>query len=62
MSADNFLNIIKTENGYFVMSGCASTGETWPIKEFPTRDEAIDYANNYMAENVVEYGIINISK
>lgn len=62
MSADNYLSIVKTETGYAVKDGCASTGTSWIIKEFPTRDEAIDYANQYMADEIVEYGIINIAK
>lgn len=62
MSADNFLTIRKTKNGYAIYDGNASSGHTWLREEHKSRDEAIDKAIDIIQEEIIEYGILYIDK
>lgn len=62
MSADNFLTVERKGKKWIVKSGCASNGNTFDCfgKEFDTRNEAIDYAQEIQETEIVEYGLTYI--
>ena len=63
MSANNYLTIQKSttlKNSYDVFEKDADTGRGNAIFEHLTKEEAIKKAQEYMKENVVEYGIKKI--
>jgi hypothetical protein len=59
MSANNQLIVQKTNQGYFIndvdMDG--EGGYRITDKSFATLDEAIEYAQDYMKDHEVEYGL-----
>ena len=60
MSADNYLIIIDEDNGdYALYMGCASTGkhDNEPIATNGDLKELVKFAEDYKAENIVEYGL-----
>jgi hypothetical protein len=60
ISANNQLVIQKLESGKWqVADTCVETGMGFVphSRDFKTIEEAIKYAENYMACNIVEYGI-----
>lgn len=63
MSADNYLLIDKTEDGFPVFHLFASDDEPDLSKERPmfvgkTRDEALRFVHDWTRENVCEYGYV----
>ena len=55
MSANNFIKINRKD---FTVSDCdAETGAGILINKVKTLDEAINIAQKYQKENIVEYGI-----
>lgn len=62
MSANNQLHIYKSEkhNLWVVADVCVESENmegAYTIGGFKTLEEAIEYANKYMSENIVEYGL-----
>lgn len=57
MSANNFLLITEEKNKWVVEQRDADTGSGYEMKSFKTLEEAIKFAQEYMEEEIVEYGI-----
>ena len=62
MSANNMVMIYKSKqhDNWIVADVCVEAEDTdgaYTIGGFKTLEEAIDSANEYMSENIVEYGL-----
>lgn len=60
MSANNYVSVEKRGGVWLVNDNNADGGHGFTVKEYKTRDEAIDEAVKYCQENFVEYGIAHI--
>ena len=57
MSSNNTVIITKRENKYVVEDIDVDTGIGYAIASEETFEDAIKSANEYMEENIVEYGL-----
>ena len=59
MSANNYIRIHKEwESGDFIIEDlCDDTDEGREVHRSRTIEEAIEFAQQYQADNIVEYGI-----
>ena len=57
MSANNQLEINKVGEEWHIHNVDVDTGSGFPVGDAPTLQEAIKLANDYRADNEVEYGL-----
>jgi hypothetical protein len=57
MSANNYLLITEEKDSWTVEENDADTGNGTVLESFKTLKKAVKFAQKYLYENIVEYGI-----